>query len=289
MAPRAPARRPAPPQVLKAKLQPPNVDALALDRPHLIEELERRAGRPLTLLTADAGWGKTTLAAAFARRVHRPVVWYALMPSDGDLRVFGRHLLEGFRAEAPRFGASYARLLEETKMGARGAGVLGEAFAQTLAGLKGPPRLLVLDDLHAATSAADVATFLDALLRVLPPSVRVLATSRTPPPLALERMRVRGELFELDAMRLRLTREEIAQLLATALGREGSEAEIERLDAATAGWPTAVQLALEALRRDATRPLDEVLAELHVPDLELQAFFSAEVYRRLEPDRKSVV
>ena len=99
----------------RAKLQVPNPDSAALERPALLDELDRHAGRPLTLLTADAGWGKTTLAAAFARRRHRPVVWYGLLPSDGDLRVFGRHLLEGFRAGSPRFGASFARLVEESK------------------------------------------------------------------------------------------------------------------------------------------------------------------------------
>src|SRR5206468_9220191 len=201
------------PLLTRAKLQVPNPDAAALERPELLELLDRNAGRPLTLLTADAGWGKTTLAAAFARSRHRPVVWYGLSPSDGDLRVFVRHLLEGFRADAPRFGAPFARLIEESKPGARGAELLGEVFAQALAELKGPPRLLVIDDLHAACGNADIVTFLDALLRLLPGQVRVLATSRTPPTLALERMRVRGELFELDAARLRLSREEMGALL----------------------------------------------------------------------------
>ena len=58
----------------RVKLQIPNPDTAALERPALLELLERNAGRPLTLLTADAGWGKTTLAAAFARSRHRPVV-----------------------------------------------------------------------------------------------------------------------------------------------------------------------------------------------------------------------
>ena len=287
---RVPTRRdPRQVPLTRAKLQVPNPDATALERPALLELLDRHAGRPLTLLTADAGWGKTTLAAAFVRGRHRPIVWYGLLPSDGDVRVFGRHLLEGFRAGAPRFGATFARLVEDARPGARGAELLGEVFAQALAELKGPPRLLVLDDLHTACSNADIVTFLDALLRLLPPQVRVLATSRTPPPLALERMRVRGELFELDAGRLRLTREEMAALLERTLGRPAVEAELDRLDEASAGWPTAVQLALEALRREPTRGLDTVLADLRVPDLELQAFFSAEVYRRLEPAARELL
>ncbi len=270
-------------QLTRAKLQVPNPDTAALERPGLLELLDKHAGRPLTLITADAGWGKTTLAAAFARRRHQPVVWYGLLPSDSDLRVFSRHLLVGFRDGAPRFGATFARLLDDSRPAARGAELLGEVFAQALAELKGPPRLLLFDDLHTACASADIVTFLDALLRLLPPQVRVLATSRTPPPLALERMRVRGELFELDAARLQLTPDEMSKLLERALGRAPLPGELDRLDEASSGWPTAVQLALEALRREPGRGLDTVLADLRVPDLQLQAFFSAEVYRRLEP------
>ncbi len=289
--PVARAARHEPPRapLSRAKLQVPNLDPAALERPALQADLDRHAGRPLTLLTADAGWGKTSLAAAFARRRHHPVVWYGLLPSDGDLRVFGRHLLEGFRAGAPRFGATFARLVEESRPGMRGAELLGEVFAQALAELKGPPRLLVLDDLHTACASTEMVAFLGALLRLLPPRVRVLATARRPPPLALERMRVRQELFELDAARLRLTREEMGELLARALGRAPEPAELDRLDEASAGWPTAVQLALESLRREPARGLDAVLAELRVQDLELHAFFSAEVYRKLEPEARALL
>src|SRR5439155_1201340 len=133
--------------------------------------------------------------------------------------------------------------------------------------LKGPPRLLLFDDLHTACVSPDIVTFLDALLRLLPPQVRVLATSRTPPPLALERMRVRGELFELDAARLRLSREEMAELLGRALGRSPTAAEIARHDQASAGWPAAVQLALEAIRRDPAPGLDARPADVRLTGL----------------------
>src|SRR5262249_62341406 len=81
----------------------------------------------------------------------------------------------------------------------------------------------------------------------------------------------------------------MAALLERRLGRPAVDAELERLDEASAGWPTAVQLALEALRREPARGLDTVLADLRVPDLELQAFFSAEVYRRLEPAARGLL
>src|SRR5437867_6399121 len=92
-------RRPAVPPLLKAKLSRPNLGALVLDRPRLVRAMADNAQRPLALLIADAGYGKTTLLTAFARSVPRPVVWYSLMPSDADPIVFSRYLLEGFRRE----------------------------------------------------------------------------------------------------------------------------------------------------------------------------------------------
>ena len=70
--------------LLKAKLSRPNVGEYVLDRPRLIHALNENAGRPLTLILAEAGYGKTTLVASFAKSLRRPVVWYSLMPSDAD-------------------------------------------------------------------------------------------------------------------------------------------------------------------------------------------------------------
>ena len=290
MPPRPPSR-PGPDRspLSRTKLQVPNPDVMALGRPDILEQLVRNGSRPLTLLTADAGWGKTTLAAAYARHVHRPVVWYSLMPSDGELRTFGRHLLEGFRKGSPRFGTACARVLEAQRPVGRAGELLGEVFAQALAELKGPPRLLVLDDLHHACANPELVQFCDALLRLLPPSVRILATSRTTLPIAVERMRVRGEVFEVDADQLRLRRADLTTLLGSALGRTASDEEVERLERASAGWPTAVQLALSALRRNPERGFESVIADLGVQDLGLRAFFSAEVYRRLEPASRELL
>ena len=91
------------PPLYRAKLSRPNPGSLVLDRPQLVRALADHAARPLSLVVADAGYGKTTLLTSFVRSVARPVVWYSLMPSDADPMVFSRYLLEGFRREALRF------------------------------------------------------------------------------------------------------------------------------------------------------------------------------------------
>ena len=96
--PRAASRRVAPDHALiQAKLHWLNPGPQVLERPRLLQALAEHSENPLTLVVAEAGYGKTSLCAAYARQVARPVIWYSLMPSDADLATFGRYLLAGFR------------------------------------------------------------------------------------------------------------------------------------------------------------------------------------------------
>src|SRR5262249_30984432 len=201
--------------------------------------------RPVSLVVSDAGYGKTTLLSGFVETQRRPVVWYSLMPSDADLVVFGRHLLAGFRAHAPRFGRAFERTLTAHGSAPPPPDFLGGLLVAELERLTGPPVLLVLDDFHEVNAAAPVIRMLDAVLRTLPARVRLLIGSRVPPALALERMRVRGDVFELDSTHLRFTRDELLQLFAEVYRRPLLEGELDALEAATGGWPTAVHLVHE--------------------------------------------
>jgi LuxR family maltose regulon positive regulatory protein len=280
----AAARQSKAPPLYRAKLSRPNLGSLVLERPHLVRALAEHAGRPLSLVVADAGYGKTTLLTSFARSLARPVVWYSLMPSDADPMIFSRYLLEGFRREAPRFGRSIVRVLEEeTRSGAAAAEILGGTFANELAALKGPPWLLVLDDFHEV-SGSPVATLMETLLRHLPDSVRVLIASRTTPALGIERLRARGQLFELDSSHLRLGRAELDRLFREIYRRPLAAEDLSSLDETTQGWPTAVHLVHESLERAPEVRLDDVLARLRASDLDLHDYLTSEVYARLDAE-----
>lgn len=282
--PSARRSRPSPAAVLlQAKLVRPNLAPQVLDRPRLLHALREHADRPLTLVVADAGYGKTTLLTAFTRALARPVVWYSLMGSDADPVVFGRYLLEGFRRDQPRFGRDFARALDEARPGGRSAEMLAGTLANALASLTGPPRMLVLDDFQEVAGNRAVVAFVDTLLRVLPPGVRVLVASRSVPPLALERMRARSEVFDLHSSHLRFTRDELERLFAEVYGRPLTGAEAEALEDTTGGWPTAVHLVHEALRRGEGVTLEQVLADVRASNLELHDYLSSEVYARLDP------
>src|SRR5439155_5933362 len=148
-APRSRARRTHAPIVAgfaHSRFVRPNLGPTHLDRDRLAEALIRNSDRPLCLLVAEAGYGKTSLAAAASLRLRQPVIWYSLIGSDADPFAFARSLLAAFRLEEPRFGADLERTLEDTRPGPRAGEILGGVLANAFARLRGPVRLLVLDD-----------------------------------------------------------------------------------------------------------------------------------------------
>jgi len=277
------------PPLVRSKLTLPNAAGPVLERPRLLAALAEHAHRSLTLVTAEAGYGKTTLLGAFAERSRRPVVWYSLMPSDADPVVFGRYLLEGFRRETPRFGRDFERALDETRPGGRSIEVLGGTLANELATLRGPVTLLVLDDFQEVAGNAQVVALTETILRFLPPSVRVVIASRGTPPLAIERMRAKGELFELTSSHLRLTREELEKLFAEVYRRPLVEAELTALEDTTLGWPTAVHLIHESLRRAPDRGLEAVIEDFRTSSLDLHDYLSVEVFRRFDEESRRLL
>src|SRR5262249_24200946 len=144
-------------------------------------------------------------------------------------------------------------------------------------------------DFHEVAADAAVTGMVDLLLRHLPGSVRMLIGSRSTPPLALERMRTRGELFELDSSHLRFTPPEPAQPFDEIYPHRLEDAGIAALDEATLGWPTAVHLVYESLRRSPDRALESVLTEFRTSALELHDYLSHEVFARLEPDERRLL
>ena len=277
------------PPLVRSKLSLPNPAGPVLDRPRLLAALAEHQARSLTLITAEAGYGKTTLAGAFVERMRRPVVWYSLMPSDADPVLFGRYLLEGFRRDTPRFGRDFERALDETRPGTRSIEMLGGTLANEFATLRGPATLLVLDDFQEVAGNPQVVALTDTILRFLPPSVRVVIASRGTPPLALERLRAKGELFELTSSHLRLTREELAKLFAEVYRRPLVEAELVALEETTLGWPTAVHLIHESLRRAPDRGLEAVIEDFRTSSLDLHDYLSVEVFRRFDEESRRLL
>ena len=208
--------------------------------------------RGLVLVCAPAGYGKTVLLAEWVRRGRRPVAWLSLDAGDNDPARFWRHAVAALDRVRPGISERMGPLLGPPPPPSFGP--LVTALINEIAGQPDADEalLLVLDDYHVITRA--VHTSLGFLLEHRPPGLHLALTSRSDPPLALARLRARGQLTELRAAELRFTADEAAALLrqVAAPGARGRwplpDAAAAALAARTEGWAAGLQLAALSLR-----------------------------------------
>ena len=266
------ARQPASERFPFTKFLPPELDDHAVTEDIVARLDDAIRSRPLTVLTAPAGSGKTTALAAWAAAAVGDVVWVRIGPDDTEPSILAAALLEGGRRHlGSGFGDRLGQLLAYA-----GAAPTPQQLVTSLVNDLGDhrPVTLLLDDVHEVALTA-TSRFLDDLLEHLPSDVRVVLGSRVEPPLSLARRRVRGEVAELGLDDLLLTREAIHRVLAQEA--TVTEAQVDAVLAASGGWAAAVRIATAAVDADAVQPAaTTVLAD---PDLlaDLQRFLSEEV------------
>ena len=236
--------------LLAAKLSVPPVRAGTAPRSRLHARLREGAQSRLTTVIAPAGWGKTTLLAAWARDPgeSRPVGWLSLDEADDEPVRFWTYLLSALAVVAPELARQALAALA-----GQGLDPVDVALPVLLNALAGTDQqyALVLDDYHVLTSTR-IHEKLEYLLAYLPPALQLVISARADPPLPLARLRARGELTELRLADLRCTPDEAARLLDSsgALGPEVAAELAER----TEGWPAGLHLAALALREGSDLP-----------------------------------
>jgi LuxR family maltose regulon positive regulatory protein len=226
-------------QVLATKLVAPPLPPAMIRRPRLRDMLDRSALRPLTLVSAPAGWGKTSLLSDWIESGTPPgrVAWVGLEPADRERQRFWTGVAAALRRARP----DLAGLPRPNRAGL-------DAFITALINAldeRPEPVVLALDDLHDAASPELVAD-LELLAEHAPASLRLVVATRVDPPLRLERLRLAGRLREVRAADLALTTDE-ARALCYEAGVELDDGVLERLLERTGGWPTGVRLAALSL------------------------------------------
>jgi LuxR family transcriptional regulator, maltose regulon positive regulatory protein len=270
-------RQPAPERFPFTKFLPPLLDDRVVTD-HPVEYLDAAiARRPLTVLIAPAGSGKTTALAAWAATSTRDVVWVRLDADDDEPPAIAAALLEGGRRQlGSDFGARLARLLAFAGP-APASRQLVTSLVNDLGDHGGVT--LVLDDVHSVTGPATL-TFLEDLLDHLPHDARVVLGSRVEPALSLPRRRVRGQVAELGLEDLRLDREAVRRVLQAEA--EVTDEQVEAVLDASSGWAAAVRFATTHVGAD---PGSAKTAQLDVAVMtDLRPFFSAEILEAL-PER----
>jgi LuxR family maltose regulon positive regulatory protein len=228
-----------PSSMLETKLYVPRLRRGLVTRPRLSERLNRGGESKLTLVSAPAGFGKTTLVADWlATTPERTTAWLSLDPNDNLAASFWPYLIAALRTVVPDVGATALSLLEEPKE------PIAAVVSTLLNELSAMPNdlVLVLDDYHVV-DAHEIHDGIAFLLDHLPPQVHLVITTRADPPLPLARLRARGELVEIRAADLRFTPEEAAAYLNEVMGLDLGASEVVALEARTEGWIAALQLA----------------------------------------------
>jgi LuxR family maltose regulon positive regulatory protein len=230
---------PAP--ILATKLYIPPTRPGIVPRPRLIEQLNDglATGRKLTLISASAGFGKTTLVSEWVARCDRPVAWLSLDEGDNDPARFLTYLIAALQTISANIGAGALAVLQFPQP-ASTESILTTLLNEISAILHN--FILILDDYHVIDSKP-VDNILTFLLEHLPPRMHLVIASREDPPLPLARLRARGQLTELRAADLRFTSKEAGAFLNRMMNLNLSVENIAALETRTEGWIAGLQLA----------------------------------------------
>ena len=235
--------------LLATKLHMPGPRPDLVPRPRLAERLDEGLARGLMLVCAPAGYGKTVLLADWARRGQQPVAWLSLDVGDNDPARFWRHGVAALDRSRPGLAERVGPLFGPPAPSSY-QGLVTALINELAAGSDADQPLVVLDDYHLIDAEA-VHTSLGFLLEHRPPGLNLVLASRSDPPLALARLRGRGQLTELRAAELRFTADEAAALLRQGAAVSGAalpETAVAALAARTEGWAAGLQLAALSLR-----------------------------------------
>ena len=235
--------------LLATKLHVPAPWPDLVPRPRLAERLDEGLARGLVLVCAPAGYGKTVLLADWARRSQYPAGWLSLDAGDNDPARFWRHVVAALDRVRPGIGERVAPLLGPPAPSSFEP-LVTELINELATQQDGDEVLLVLDDYHVISSSP-VHESLRFLLEHRPAGICVVLASRSDPPLALARLRGRGQLAEVRAAELRFTAGEAAALLRQVAAGPGAalpDAAVVALAARTEGWAAGLQLAGLSLR-----------------------------------------
>jgi ATP/maltotriose-dependent transcriptional regulator MalT/DNA-binding SARP family transcriptional activator len=280
--------RPASERKLDMGDAPPNTAiSRAVARPQLQRRLAELLERRVGLIVADAGFGKSTLAALWSQRV--VVAWHHCCSEDQELETFSRAIMRALRG-------AVSDLPEDLTQGRSSVGgpdasteeaMRASAFAALLVAAL-DARLdehlvLVLDDAHELVAGSSSWRLIENLCRQSGRLLHVLVLSRTEPPLELERLRGRGEVLSLTGRDLAFTVGEVCALLRETLGDVDDvlAADLHRI---TGGWPAAVCLARETLRSVPASERPQIVGRLRRRGSPVFTYLAREVFDALPED-----
>ena len=261
-------------ELLRTKLFIPRRRENLVPRPRLVERLNAGLDKRHTLISAPAGFGKTTLIVDWLEQIDHPAAWLSLDKADNDLQRFLAYLAAAFQQVDEDIGAYILSALQSPQLPATEkilTGLLNDIAART------DLVILVIDDYHLLSEAA-VLEVMDFLIRHQPPQLHLVLTTREDPDLPLARLRAQDQLNEMRARDLRFTQEETDAFLRDVMGLELTRQEVAALEDRTEGWAVGLQLAGLSLQKQAN--LKAFIADFSGSHRHILDYLTEEVLRQ---------
>ena len=264
--------------LLRTKLFVPPVRLDRVNRPRLFERMNSGLDKALILISAPAGYGKTTLVSSWLHEIEVPSAWISLDEGDNDPIRFLQYFIRALQKIVPAIQLDLLGVIQGMQPGSFDA--LLNILINEIAG-RAAPFVLVLDDFHTI-HAQPVLEMITYLLEHVPPQMHVALLSRTDPPLPLSRLRARDQLVEIRAEHLRFTNEEIAVFLIGVMGLRASGDDIAAMEARTEGWIAGLQLA--ALSMQGRKDVHSIVSAFTGSHYYIMDYLTEEVLK-LQPER----
>ena len=230
--------------LLLSKLQIPPLKPGLVPRPRLLALLDDGLTKKICVLSAPAGFGKSTLLADWLHKTRLPAAWLSLDEHDNDFARFLKYLITSLQELDPAVDDTILDLLKTPQPMLHNAALT--TLLNQIEGIQ-TESVLVLDDFHWIKNP-DIHQALDFILGYLPPYLHLVISTRADPPLLLSRLRGHGDLLELRLADLRFTKEEAKQFLSNQTNLQLSQESITRLFDRTEGWVSGIQMAILSLQ-----------------------------------------
>jgi DNA-binding SARP family transcriptional activator len=268
----------------QGKIRRPLLPEETLRRDRLLHWFESQGNRRVVYVVAEAGFGKTTLVADFARRSRLRTFWYRLDEGDTDGLVFLRYLVASCQSVDPRLLRSAASLLSDSATGPVQEETILEAVLAEIDCLGEVPSAVILDDYHAVEEVPSIREVVDRLIARAPKGLAVLILSRRTPPLAVAALRARGEFAELSREELRFDQFETARLFSESYQHPLESDVLRDLQARTEGWAASLQLVKTAVEGRSPWQVRAFVSSLSGAESSLYDYLAEEVVGELQAD-----
>ena len=266
----------SPPTILRTKLFTPPARPSLVDRPRLLTKLENGRHGKLSLVSAPAGFGKTTLVTSWIQQHN--AVWLSLDADDNDLARFVTYVVAALQQVDPAFGEQIVTLLQANPQ--TQPDQISTIFLNDISYLDDSV-LLVLDDYHLLENGR-IHDMLAFWLEYLPPQLHLVITSRADLPFSISRWRVQRQVTEIRTADLRFTPEETAVFLNDLMGLSLTTEAVAVLEARTEGWIASLQLAALSLSQQAQAAQAQFIQQFSGSNRFVMDYLVDEILSRLD-------